>query len=86
MSMGMGDDWPREYILAELHRRGISLRQLSFRHGYRRNTLLDALDRKYPKAEKIIARALGLAPSKIWPSRYRRRRRLLKSPKGVTSQ
>jgi Ner family transcriptional regulator len=68
-------DWPREYIIAELHRRGMSLRALSFANGYSRNTLLDALDRSYPKAETIIAKALGLRPAKIWPTRYARRRK-----------
>ena len=72
---GEETDWPREYIIAELHRRGLSLRALSFKNGYRRNTLLDALDRSYPKAEAIIAKALGLGPAKIWPSRYARRRK-----------
>jgi Ner family transcriptional regulator len=71
-------DWDRHHIIAELHRRGMSLRQLSFTHGYRRNTLRDALDRPYPKAESIIARALGTLPRRIWPSRYSRRRRSIK--------
>jgi Ner family transcriptional regulator len=56
----------------------MSLRQLSFAHGYGRNTLRDALDRPYPKAERIIARALGTLPSLIWPVRYSRRRRSIK--------
>ncbi|WP_370655458.1 helix-turn-helix domain-containing protein [Candidatus Binatus sp.] len=73
-------DWQREYIIAELHRRGISLRQLSFRNGYRRNTVREALDRVYPKAQSIIAAALGVKPNEIWPSRYQRKRRLLRGP------
>jgi Ner family transcriptional regulator len=79
----LGGDWDRFRVISELHRIGLSLRQLSFRHGYRRNTLRDALDRPYPKAEKIIARALGVAPSIIWPARYYRRRQQIKkaSPK-----
>lgn len=80
---GEETDWPREYLIAELHRRGLSLRALSFRNGYARNTLLDALDRSYPKAEAIIAKALGLHPAKIWPSRYARRRKRNRDRKRV---
>ncbi|EON5665144.1 transcriptional regulator, partial [Escherichia coli] len=32
--------------------------------------LKNALDKRYPKAEKIIADALGMTPQDIWPSRY----------------
>jgi len=68
-------DWDREKIIAALHRRGFSLLQLSAENGYlTRGTVGDALDRPYPKCERIIARALGLKPEQIWPSRYERRR------------
>ncbi|WP_162265502.1 helix-turn-helix domain-containing protein, partial [Salmonella enterica] len=30
-----------------------------------------ALNRRWPKGERLIAEALGVAPEKIWPSRYR---------------
>ncbi|ROD80150.1 hypothetical protein C4Z03_027390 [Klebsiella pneumoniae subsp. pneumoniae] len=30
----------------------------------------NALDRRYPKGERIIASAIGVEPSEIWPSRY----------------
>ncbi|HLW69828.1 MAG TPA: helix-turn-helix domain-containing protein [Candidatus Binataceae bacterium] len=68
-----GADWPREYVIAELHRRGLSLRALSFQNGYRRDSLREALDHPYLKAERLIAAALGMKPADIWPSRYRRR-------------
>jgi Ner family transcriptional regulator len=63
-------DWDRYQIIAVLHRHGFSLLQLSILNGYTRNTVRDALDRPYPKCERIIARALGLKPADIWPSRY----------------
>ncbi|HDT6506775.1 TPA: helix-turn-helix domain-containing protein [Klebsiella aerogenes] len=34
-------------------------------------TLTNALNRRWPKGERLIAEALGVAPEKIWPSRYR---------------
>ncbi len=70
MRTGLGNESSRSFIA-----RGISLRQLSFKHDYKRNTLVHALDRPYCRAEAIIAKALGVKPSAIWPSRYERRRR-----------
>jgi len=33
----------------------------------------EALNRPYPKAERIIAAAIGIAPEVIWPERYAKR-------------
>jgi Ner family transcriptional regulator len=64
-------DWHRVDIVAALHKKKISLRQLSRDHGYKCETALNnALDRKWPKAERIIAKAIGVEPQVIWPSRY----------------
>lgn len=63
-------DWNRIDIVAALHKQGISIRELSVRAGLKPDTLKNALSRAYPKAERIIADALGVAPEHIWPSRY----------------
>ncbi|WP_375591750.1 transcriptional regulator [Chitiniphilus eburneus] len=64
-------DWHPADVVCALRKRGWSLRQLSLHHGYSHGaTLKTALRRRYPKAERLIADALGLAPSEIWPSRY----------------
>ena len=63
-------DWDPADIVAALRKAGWSLRRLSFAHGYRSNALKHALRRPYPRAEAIIAEALGLTPWAIWPSRY----------------
>ncbi|MDT3413228.1 UNVERIFIED_ORG: lambda repressor-like predicted transcriptional regulator [Atlantibacter sp. SORGH_AS 304] len=34
--------------------------------------LANALTRRWPKGERLIAEALGTQPDAIWPSRYRR--------------
>ena len=44
--------------------------KLSEASGYSRNSLRNALYRPYPKAERIIAGAIGVEASDIWPSRY----------------
>lgn len=65
-------DWHPADILAALHKAGWSLRQLAATNGYRhRSGFSVALRHPYPKVEAIIARALGLGPQEIWPSRYR---------------
>lgn len=63
-------DWHRIDIVAALHKKGISLAQLSVKEGLAASTLRNAMRVKYPKAEKIIADAIGVEPSVIWPSRY----------------
>lgn len=66
-------DWHRADIVAALHKAGWSLRQLSLQSGLATRTLNGALDRPYPKAESIIAAAIGLDPIVIWPERYAKR-------------
>ncbi len=65
-------DWHRIDIVAALHKRGVSIRKLSVRSGMKPDTLKNALSRSWPKAERIIADAIGVAPEQIWPSRYAR--------------
>lgn len=66
-------DWHRADVVAALHKAGWSLRNLSRQSGLSDGTLKSALDRPYPKAERIIAAALGIAPQTIWPERYAKR-------------
>ncbi|WP_374348540.1 transcriptional regulator [Chitinimonas sp.] len=64
-------DMHRADIVAALHKRGWSLRSLAKHHNYKTPTALgNALDRKWPKGEKLIADAIGLPPEAIWPTRY----------------
>lgn len=63
-------DMNRYDLLAEIRKRGGSLRQLSLAHGYTPDALRNALTRPWPKAEAIIAGYLGRTPQDIWPSRY----------------
>ena len=66
-------DWHRADIVAALHKKGWSLRKLSQEVGLSAGALNNALDRPWPKAERIIAAAIGEAPETIWPSRYEKR-------------
>ena len=64
------DDWTATRVVFELHSAGWSLRQLAIKHTYKSSALGAALHRRYPKAESLIANALGIKPDEIWPSRY----------------
>ncbi len=63
-------DWHRIDIVAALHKQRLTMRDLSRNAGLADDTLKNALYRPYPKGEGIIAKALGMHPSQIWPSRY----------------
>ncbi|MGA3402053.1 MAG: helix-turn-helix transcriptional regulator [Acetobacteraceae bacterium] len=63
-------DWHPADVLAALKKRGQSLAGLSVAHGYHPTAAGKALKRPWPAMEALIATALGLAPARIWPSRY----------------
>ena len=78
-----GDMHPAD-IKADLEKAGWTLRKLSLHAGYSNaNTVNQALHRPYPKAEAIIAEALGKRPEEIWPSRYQDKN---KQPKKTNQQ
>lgn len=66
-------DWHRADVVAALHKKGWSVASLARRHKLSPSTLRSALDKSYPKAEKLIAQALGLEPEDIWPERIAKR-------------
>lgn len=68
----MQQDWHPADIIAGLRKRGTSLAAVSRNSGLASSTLTNALIRHWPKGERLIAEALGIAPEQIWPSRYRK--------------
>ncbi|OCG09148.1 hypothetical protein A9G13_03630 [Gilliamella sp. wkB178] len=64
------NDWHQADIIAALKKRGTTLAELSRQSGFSSSTLSNALVRPWTKGEVIIANALNLQPSEIWPSRY----------------
>ncbi|MFO6492254.1 helix-turn-helix domain-containing protein [Hafnia alvei] len=66
----MQPDWHSADIIAALKKRGTTMSALSRNAGLASSTLMNALVRRWPKGERLIAEALGVAPEKIWPSRY----------------
>lgn len=70
-----GVDWHRAYIVAALKVKGLTVAGLSVQNQLSEYTLRNALDKPWPKGERIIASALGLQPEDIWPSRYQQKSR-----------
>ena len=63
-------DWHRADIKAALEKAGWTLSELSTKNGYNRTAVGIALAHPWPKVEAIIAKAVGVPPQSIWPSRY----------------
>ncbi|PWC15500.1 DNA-binding protein [Brenneria roseae subsp. roseae] len=63
-------DWHPADIIAALRKKGTTLAAVSRAAGLSSSTLANALSRPWPKGEWLIADALGIHPSEIWPSRY----------------
>ncbi|WP_034918373.1 helix-turn-helix transcriptional regulator [Erwinia sp. 9145] len=57
-------------IVASLHKKKITMAAVSRQAGLSSSTLANVLTRPWPKGEFLIAEALGIHPSEIWPSRY----------------
>ena len=63
-------DWHKADIICGLWKVGTSVQKLSREHGYAQNGLEKAIRAPWPRAQRIIAEALGVPAHQIWPSRY----------------
>jgi len=69
-----GGDWSAHKIRYALNEAGWNWSSLAKATGYAGSAALrNATMKPYPKAERIIANAIGVAPETIWPSRYEKR-------------
>jgi len=60
----------REWIKFQLRVRGTSFSAIARELGVSRHAPRQALDKPYPKMERVIAEKLGLKPQQLWPERY----------------
>ncbi|MBA2410295.1 MAG: helix-turn-helix domain-containing protein [Gammaproteobacteria bacterium] len=80
------EDWHPADVVAAVRKAGFSLRALSREHGFAGGGLSNALRTQWPRAERIIADAIGVEPWDIWPSRYDDANQPLRAyPKGKNS-
>lgn len=64
-------DWSKAKIRYAVHSRGLTFKELALRNGYRSvDAISQCLHRPYPKAQRLLAEAIGERPENIWPSRY----------------
>ncbi len=63
-------DWSAAKIKYELAKRGLTLYAASTQAGFSKRTCSLAIAEPHPKGELAVAKALGVAPHIIWPSRY----------------
>lgn len=63
-------EWDRHAILAEIKRRFGTLNAFAALTPLTPSEISAALGAPYPKAEPIIAKALGLPVQTLWPDRY----------------
>ncbi|WP_159564179.1 helix-turn-helix domain-containing protein [Budvicia diplopodorum] len=68
--MTIQPDWHTADIIAALRKKGTTLAAVSRLAGLSSSTLANALSRPWPKGESLIADAINVHPSEIWPSRY----------------
>lgn len=60
----------RAWIRLRLAERGLTLKALARRSRTSYGSIRQAMVHRKPKAERVIARAIGIAPESIWPERY----------------
>lgn len=63
-------DWHHADIIAALHKCNTSMAAVSRAAGLSSSTLSNALTRPWAKGERLIAEAIGVPASEIWPNRY----------------
>lgn len=59
-----------EWIKFQLRMRGSSFSKIARDLGVTRQAVRNALNSRYPRMERVIAREIGLDPHTIWPERY----------------
>lgn len=63
-------DWHPADIVAALHKRGLTLREVARQSGVSHEAVIAAMRHRRAPSEKRIANALGVHPMVIWPTRY----------------
>lgn len=61
-------DWPA--VLAELHRRGMTLAELALRNDIPGTSMRRIKSSTHYKGQAAVAEFLGMKPEDIWPTRY----------------
>lgn len=65
-------NWTRTTILFKLRERGLNAARMATDIGLTRSTFYSAMERPYPRVQKLIAAALDERVQDIWPQFYDR--------------
>lgn len=65
-------DWTKEFIKYRICEMFGSMTDMAHCYGLHPSVIRRALRVPYPKVDRVIAKALGVHPADIWPSRYNR--------------
>ena len=57
-------------IIAEIHKRGSTLADLSRQSGLNRSTLQGVFYKRYPKGQALVASFIGRSRHELWPEWY----------------
>lgn len=64
------EDWSPSRIKAAIVAKGMTMRQISEDAGLDQSAVSVAIRRPWRRGEAAIAKAIGVSPATIWPSRY----------------
>lgn len=65
------EDWHPADIVAALHKRGYTLRDIAREEGLKdSSTLSKAMVQSYPAGERRLAKYAGVQPQEMFPTRY----------------
>lgn len=65
-------DWTKEFIKYRISEMFGTMTAMAHCYGLHPSVIRRALRVPYPKVDRVIAKALGVHPADIWPSRYSR--------------
>lgn len=65
-------DWTKEFIKYRISEMFGTMTAMAHCYGLHPSVIRRALRVPYPKVDRVIAKALGVHPADIWPSRYNR--------------
>lgn len=64
------ETWDRHAIVAAVRRSGISMRALALQNGLTATACSVSLVMPFPKADRAIAKCIGVPLHELWPDRY----------------
>ncbi len=64
------EGWHPAFIVYQLRLKGLSLRKVAAAAGYAAGSGKRPISHPWPAMERVIAGAIGVHPSEIWPERY----------------